>query len=347
MNFINAEQARNAHHVDGTGIIVAVLDSGCRGTHEAFQSNHGSRVLPGKNFTAVGQDTDVSDATGHGTAVSAAIAGRKDSGPIIAPGANILPLKITHDTPDADPSLVLKALSWLKDDADNFRADVVCLAFSDDGNYTVVPDLNAPGNLDKKKISDKIVELRAAGIPTVVAAGNLYSCSQPSAPGMGFPAIMPECISVGAVFHDHTIIDKIYDEYCNAKVFQSRAGRIAPFSQRFPETNGSCFTRLFAPGAPIVSAARSSDFAMAPRDGTSIAAPFVAGVIALLQEKYRKITQTPGNPQGNMPTCEQLERWLRTGAIQKFDLDEQLDSVKHTGESFNLVDALGALNKVP
>lgn len=76
----------------GQGIRVGVLDSGV---------NHGdvfgARLLPGHNYIeGAADETDTSDRFGHGTGVAALIAGAVESGYIgVAPGAEIVPLKIT------------------------------------------------------------------------------------------------------------------------------------------------------------------------------------------------------------------------------------------------------------
>jgi hypothetical protein len=78
---------------DGTGITVAVLDTGVNGNHEDLFG----RVLTGRNV--VSDNTDVTDNHGHGTKVSGVIAAKTGNGigvASVAPGAKILPIKISN-----------------------------------------------------------------------------------------------------------------------------------------------------------------------------------------------------------------------------------------------------------
>lgn len=98
---------------------------------------------------------------------------------------------------------------------------------------------------------EAVRRLVAAGITTVVAAGNetTDACTKS-------PARAPEAITVGAVEEN----DKM-DWYSNY---------------------GTCVD-LFAPGTDIISA--SMDGGLKPNTGTSMAAPHVAGVVALYLER--------------------------------------------------------------
>lgn len=103
------------------------------------------------------------------------------------------------------------------------------------------------------------------------------------------------------------------------------------------EGQSRCFTRLVAPGGPIVSLSREDDTAVAEaRFGTSLAAPIVAGVIALLQQRHKQL-------HGGLPSCDQLEQWLMQGATDADDDVGNQDNVVHTKKKYRSVDALGAM----
>jgi hypothetical protein len=62
----------------------------------------------------------------------------------------------------------------------------------------------------------------------------------------------------------------------------------------------------------------------------------VAGIIILMQDYYQRTT-------GNLPTVDQLEKWLRAGAVTINDGDDEDDNVNNTGLNFLRVDALAAM----
>jgi subtilisin family serine protease len=338
MDGVNADKVQRDQDVDGSGITIAVLDTGCRASHRALSSDNGeSRVLPGRNFSGQGFEDDTTDTIGHGTAISGIIAGNRIA-PVIAPGARILPLKVVAEGDENKLEAVLKGLSWLLNDGKDRGASAICLSIGDMGNYQKVADVpNSEGTV-RQKIAEKIHDLRQSGIPTVVAAGNRYRCNS-FHPGMAFPAIMPECLSVGAVFKDSSLRNFAFgEEYCGTEVNRSQRKQIAPFSQRLPNGGDRHFTRLFAPGAPIVSLGMETDVAEKTMlFGTSVAAPFVAGVIALLQQWHKE-------HKGGLPTCDDLERWLVNGGDSIQDSPDIDDNVGHTSATFKFLNALGAMN---
>ena len=78
---------------DGTGVTVAVLDTGVFAGHADLSG----RVLTGWN--TVSQNTDTADVHNHGTWVAGVIAARANNGvggASVAPGAKILPVRITN-----------------------------------------------------------------------------------------------------------------------------------------------------------------------------------------------------------------------------------------------------------
>ncbi len=98
---------------DGTGITVAVLDTGVNGNHEDLFD----RVLPGRNV--VSNNSDTTDNHGHGTKVSGVIAARTNNGigvASVAPGAKILPIKISNASDGvAYYSDMIEAIVWAAD----------------------------------------------------------------------------------------------------------------------------------------------------------------------------------------------------------------------------------------
>ena len=340
-DLVRARQARQAGNVSGAGVVVAVLDSGCRASHVALSMSSNvasSRVLQGRNFTKAVPDEDTTDGTGHGTAISGLVAARSFA-PLVAPDARILPLKIFSDEENSDFSFMLDGLSWVIDHGLDQGVSVVCLSMGDSGNWPSFEAVPNDGGGIRQQIAEKIRTLRQLGIPTVAAAGNGFRANGVTAgTGMCFPAIMPECISVGATFNG-SLAPHVFDEYGGASTTDtSKPGQLTPFTQRLPRAdNNPHFTRLFAPGAPLQSIGKESDTSQTGSlYGTSVAVPVVAGVIALMQEWHKK-------HRNGLPSCDKLEQWLLQGADSIVDDAGDRDNVDNTGATFSLANALGSV----
>ena len=104
---------------DGTGVVVAVLDSGIHADHEDL----GDAVVERRR----GPDVTDLDPTGHGTAVAGIVAARRGNGGIvgIAPAATILDVPIQMAGAEQNPDWWAVALPW----AVNRGADVANMSF--------------------------------------------------------------------------------------------------------------------------------------------------------------------------------------------------------------------------
>jgi subtilisin family serine protease len=320
---IRAAEARQTFQVDGSGFSAAILDTGLRTTHVDFAG----RVVAQRNFTADngGDVNNATDGQGHGTNVAGIVAANQlHIG--IAPGAGVVPVKVLDNTGSGSFQAIADALDWVRDNAAIHKIFAVGMSLGDSGNY--VQDQFASDAL-----RSRIQQLKDARIAVVIAAGNGFF-QHNSAQGMSYPGIIRECISVGAV----------YDSFAGPFTYRSGAAtdesgpdRITPFSQRLhPRVNQFTRTDIFAPGAPTTSSGISSDQGESVQQGTSQATPVIVGVVLLLQQYYSGLT-------GQLPTIEQLVTWLRRGAKEIVDGDDEKDNVANTGLSFKRVDAVLAL----
>ncbi|HOY05923.1 MAG TPA: S8 family serine peptidase [Saprospiraceae bacterium] len=335
-SFINAPEARRRYGVSGANRTVAVLDTGLRTTHVDFAG----KVLAQQNFTSDngGNSNNAGDGHGHGTNVGGIIvANGVNHG--IAPGGNIVPLKVLTNTGQGSFTNIGNALEWVLKNYKKYKISVVSMSLGDSGNYTT----DEPFATDE--ICKKIVRLHDLGIAVTIAAGNSFFTAD-SRQGMGFPAIIRQCISVGAVY-DANEGGFTYGD--GARAFTTTAGQITPFSQRLHEgTGGVCRTDIFAPGAPITSSGIANDRALSVQQGTSQATPVVAGVIMLMQELYGKLrSQVPkGSKLPVTPPVKLLAEWLRQGAVNIIDGDDEDDNVAHSNLKFKRIDAYQALRQV-
>lgn len=324
--FLWVDQARLAFGVTGKGLTVAVLDTGLNSQHVDFAG----RVPAQRNFTADngGNPNDATDGNGHGTNVGGIIVANGDHKGI-ATGANIIPIKVLTNEGGGSFVSVDQALGWVLQNREQHNITVVSMSLGDSGNYTSDDFENDP-------IRQKIRQLRRFRVPVVIAAGNDYFTHN-SQQGMGYPAIIRECVSVGALY-DAPGGGFTYGS--GAKAFSRKAGQITPFSQRLhASVSRVTHTRIFAPGAPVTSSGINGPHGESVQHGTSQATPVTAGLMLLMQEFYKR-------KRGELPTVANLVAWLQRGGVRIHDGDDENDNVQHTKLNFVRADALSALDAV-
>jgi len=110
----------NSTTFDGTGIGIAVLDSGIDAGHRAFKQG----VRFSKDFTT--ENTPNIDPFGHGTHVASTAGGTSTkSGNVyqgIAPAASIISLRVLDKKGVGSSSALLNALNWILSPADPTKA---------------------------------------------------------------------------------------------------------------------------------------------------------------------------------------------------------------------------------
>ena len=331
--------------LDGHGLTVVVIDSGLRVSHVDFGG-------PGKvprqlNLFSQGVRERAPDMMGHGTHVAGIIAANGiHKG--IAYRAKVIPIRVLDDKGNLQKDdLLLEALNWVLDNSaapgeNGYKVSTVNISISSIELET--NDRYGVGTV-RSKIKTAIADLRARRIAVVCAAGNHYQAQNDAkagkslAPGMGFPAIVAETISVGATF-SRTNLDGVFLAEYGGRVHSVVADQIAPFSNRLHESmNLRCRTDVFAPGGgKLASTGHTSDKAESrfTIGGTSQSAPVVTGLILLMQQAYQKET-------GELPTVDELEDWLRKGKVIR-DGDDECDNVRHTCERYVRADARLALS---
>ncbi|HEY3504436.1 MAG TPA: S8 family serine peptidase [Actinocatenispora sp.] len=124
----------------GTGVTVAVIDTGIDDTHPALAG----QTVSGKCFGAARFVEPTDDSVGHGTAMAGLIAGTgKDSRHIlgIAPGAKLMPLCINadHVTDDAAINTFTPAIRYAVDHG----ANVISMSVGADDSTTLAADTAA------------------------------------------------------------------------------------------------------------------------------------------------------------------------------------------------------------
>lgn len=144
--YLDAMQAEEMWKVStGEGVKVAVVDSGVDSSTKALQG----QVLPGEDLTgAPGDATD--DYNGHGTTMAEVIAGTGEDGSIrgLAPGAKIIPFRITlkEFEDKGDPESASKAIRAAAD------SDARIISMSFGGYYSPEEDEAVKYALGKGKL---------------------------------------------------------------------------------------------------------------------------------------------------------------------------------------------------
>ena len=227
---------------------IAIIDTGVDIQHSEFAGN----ILPGYDF--VNNDSDADDDNGHGTHVAGIAAAAHEGSGIagLAGGAKIMPVKVLDEYGNGNTIQEINGILF----AVNNGADII--------------NLSLGGSWYSRAEHEAIKYAFDKGVIVVAAAGNNYGAS------VNYPAAFEEVIAVGAVDWDET--GGIYET--------------AYFSNVGPELD------ILAPGVAILSSIpmeldnpwnyslngigdeKKDGYALL--SGTSMAAPFVTGMAAML-----------------------------------------------------------------
>src|SRR6185503_10733874 len=286
--------------LDGTGIGIAVLDSGIDAAHHAFLNrSNGVRVVYSEDFTGEGR-TD--DPYGHGTHVASLAAG---NGRIsnkeymgIAPNANLINLRVLNSQGIGTAAQVLRALDWVATNRAAYNIRVVNMSL---GMAAIDSYLNDPVCRAVRRLVD-------AGVVVFAAAGNNGKDSDGNKlyGHIHSPGNEPSAITVGAA-NTFGTDDRSDDTVAS---FSSRG----PTRSFITDQNGVRHydnlikPDLVAPGNKLIEAMAADNYLVAHNpslnagisgsdqrnmmflSGSSMATPVAAGTAALMLQANPSLT---------------------------------------------------------
>ena len=279
----------------GSGIIVAVIDSGVNYDHTDIANNmwDGGSEYPNHGWDFINNDNNPMDDNGHGTHCAGTVSSYGTNGKQcgIAKEAKIMALKVLDNEGHGNSIYTIPAIEF----AVSHGADILSMSLGGNnggfwpyrvalenvlhcgviaavsaGNegenlsgFPIPKNVGSPGNCPSPwKHPDQTLE---GGHTAVVAVGATTSSDQHSSFSSYGPSTWAEGDNIG-----------FYDDYPLDNTDPTKIGLIKP--------------DISAPGSNIVSLAYSSNNGYATMNGTSMAAPCVAGVMALMLQANPTLT---------------------------------------------------------
>jgi subtilisin len=229
----------------GQGIKIAVIDSGAANSHQDLRNVKAGFDIINKK---VNPETWNVDTIAHGSHCVGVIAGTDDGAGVrgFAPDATIHACKLF---PGGQVSQLIDALEYCIEK----QIDVV--------------NLSLGGAEPSEALEQQILRAKRAGIACIVAAGN-------SGGPVQYPASSPNVLAVSAIGRINEFPHDSYHMQTVTHMIDPNGFYAAKFSCFGPEI------AVCAPGVAIASSVPPNDYAA--WDGTSMAAPHVTGLAALM-----------------------------------------------------------------
>ncbi len=260
---------RNNYGFLGRGQTVAVIDSGIAYDHFALGGGLGQnyRVVGGWDFTGENDADPYDDGPGgsHGTHVSGIIGADSGTNTGVAPGVDLVGLRVFDDAGAGFFSWVGDALDWVHNNRNNFENPITAVNLSlgiSGWNAETAPTWAS-------FLETKFAQLEADGIFIAVSAGNSFTSY--NTPGLSYPAA---------------------SQYVVPVMSADDSGLLSYYSQRNSRA-------IAAPGRGIVSTVPdyngnnngiTDDYGN--KSGTSMASPYIAGASVIVREAMEFVGMT-------------------------------------------------------
>ena len=304
----SANTRANAWHVDkinapavwnyngagytGNGVIIGLIDTGVNYNHIDIANSmwDGGSEFPHHGYDVFYQDLDPMDDQGHGTHTAGIVAGQGTAGTQtgIAPGAKIMSIKVLSEEGEGEASHLIQGVEF----ALEHGAHILSISLSDVGagpcyyyrdvfatcldagvaatvacgnegqtqyTYPVPFNISAPSNCPPAWLHPDQRNLIEGGLTSVISVGATDSNDE----HYGFSSVGPTTWAAGPNVGN-------YNDYPYENGDVNQPGLIRP--------------DISAPGANITSLNYQTTNNYIEMDGTSMATPCVAGVLAMLLE---------------------------------------------------------------
>jgi serine protease AprX len=270
------EAARADLGVTGASVTVCVLDTGADPNHEQLDS----KSIVWQDF--VGSSTTPFDDHGHGTHVASIAVGDGVGGSSaarfggVAPAADLWVGKVLNAQGSGSESGIIDAIEWC---AGSAEVDVISMSLGSELPSDGTDVLGIAAN-----------NAVAGGTIVVAAAGNAGDTPD----SMASPGAASDVIAVGAS-----------SSWSAATGAQNHSDGIflAPFSARGgPTFAGDPKPDIVSPGVNVMAARANTAAGYVANSGTSMAAPFAAGSVALALDAWVGASPTPAEMQGAIET---------------------------------------------
>lgn len=273
---------------EGDGVQIGVLDTGIDDTHPALQGNVPLlRCLIPNADSSAGRPVDWGaaerEAAAHGTHVAGIIAAQPGSGgpPGLAPRAKLFCYRVFPDNPTgrrgAENAVII----------DSIRAAI------DDGCHIINLSIEGP-SLREDGVRSAIADAWEQGVLCIAAAGNGFGNP------VSFPAALPHCIAVTAIGQEGAFPETadLLRFVSDDRASSDQSIFLAQFSNFGPQVQ---FT---APGHAILSTFPNGEWWF--NSGTSMAAPFITGVLGRLLSDNANILNMMGNADRSAAMLQML-----------------------------------------
>ncbi|KDA52882.1 hypothetical protein EG19_09280 [Thermoanaerobaculum aquaticum] len=258
----------------GENVGIAILDSGVNYNHsELSPGGTDASAKTVKLWDAINNDDDPMDDNGHGTSVASVAAGKTLG---VARAGRVVAVKVLDAEGSGSGTKILSGLNKVLQSITSgnpYNIKVVNMSLGGYDDTSWPPGAGTCDSLDTTTFT-AFQDLRNAGVLVTVAAGN-GGCTT----GVAWPACLSNALAVGAVYDDTFFGIGFGEGQCMAggcTELLVNADDVTCYSDSGEKLD------VWAPGSETMAAEMSGG--SAAFHGTSAAAPYVAGVAALLSQ---------------------------------------------------------------